>query len=82
MEQEAPQPMSVGAGTAPPRHELTHVPFQTWCGVCVRTKSRDDVHHRRETLGIAVSPVDELVVVEADYVTMGQATILAWYCVE
>ena len=31
------------------KHMLTHVPFRSWCDVCMRTKAVDKPHRRRET---------------------------------
>ena len=59
-----PQPKTQGKASEMPsnpleveQHEVTHLPFASWCDVCVRTKSRDDptVHNadlERELTGI------------------------------
>jgi hypothetical protein len=35
-------------------HDLTHVPFQPWCTICVRAKGRADHHRRKELRSPAV----------------------------
>ena len=63
-EMRGPQPKTQGRASEMPsnpleveQHEVTHLPFASWCDVCVRTKSREDptVHNadmEREPTGI------------------------------
>ena len=44
VEQPEPQPPSEQERRS---HELTHLPFQRWCEVCVRSQSVEDVHASR-----------------------------------
>ena len=39
-------------------HELTHLPFRSWCPLCVQTKSKDD-HHKLQK--------DKQPVIQVDY---------------
>ena len=46
---EVRQPRAVGYPADPTpeeraQHELTHMPFKSWCPICVRCKSKDDQH--------------------------------------
>ena len=46
---EVRQPRAVGYPAEPTpeekaQHELTHMPFKSWCPICVRCKSKDDQH--------------------------------------
>ena len=54
LDQSMPEPDTVPKGVAVPetpsdkdRHELTHLPTQPWCSVCVRAKGVDERHLRR-----------------------------------
>ena len=38
-------------------HDLTHVPYQPWCTICVSAKGRAD-HHRRKELRSPVVQID------------------------
>ena len=31
-------------------HQLTHLPFRSWCPHCVAAKSEDDLHRKREPI--------------------------------
>jgi hypothetical protein len=78
-------PQQIGSSMRPPMvqereaHALTHIPFQAWCPICVRTEARDADHPRRVPLGAGVEAVDERPVVEADYTMMSSFTMLAFY---
>ena len=38
-------------------HNLTHLPFQSWCTICVKAKGRAD-HHRKKTIRMPIVQVD------------------------
>ena len=56
LDESMPEPDAVPRGVAVPEtpsdrareaHELTHLPTQPWCSVCVRAKGVDERHLRR-----------------------------------
>ena len=68
---EALRPKSVAVPIPPSRqerleHELTHLPFRSWCEFCVKGKCKADQH--RATGQLAAS---EIPVVSFDYAFMG-----------
>ena len=38
-------------------HNLTHIPFQSWCTICVKAKGRAD-RHKKHTIRMPVVQVD------------------------
>ncbi len=58
------------------RHALTHVPFQSWCSVCVRAKSREDSHLQRPTWEKETIIVDEPPLVQMDFTILEGITVL------
>ena len=72
LDESMPEPDAVPRGVAVPEtpsdkdreaHELTHLPTQPWCSVCVRAQGVDERHLRRpageraETQGVGHMPV-------------------------
>ena len=57
--------------------KLTHLPPAEWCKICVRSRARDDCHHRQSEVERKSSPVDEFPVVQADHTTLGDQTVLS-----
>eukprot|EP00971_Amphidinium_carterae_P002271 44846-Amphidinium_carterae.3 len=51
-------------------HNLTHVPYQPWCSLCLRTRARDDPHRRGDVEQVKQKPVP---VIQIDYCFMNQA---------
>ena len=49
-------------------HDVTHLPFRSWCRVCLEAKGKEDPHHRvreeRKQQGVPV--------ISIDYAFMGQ----------
>jgi len=64
------------------QHRLTHLGQQPWCDVCVRARGRADEHRARERIEKQTDPIDEVPVVEADYMFMEGIKILAIYARE
>ena len=58
-------------------HKLTHLPPAEWCTICVRSRARDDCHHRQPEAERKTTPVDEFPVVQADHTTLGDQTVLS-----
>ncbi len=44
---------------------------------CVRSRARDDCHHRQPDAERKITPVDEFPVVQADHTTLGDQTVLS-----
>ena len=40
------------------QHELTHLPFQSWCRHCVRAKGKESPHHNASPGGVSKFAVD------------------------
>ena len=49
------------------KHELTHMPYRSWCKHCVQGRAREDKHRRRAAL-----ETDEIPLVATDYGFMGK----------
>ena len=49
-------------------HMVTHVPFRSWCPICVKGKSNVKGHYRRSTENVD----SEVPVISIDYMWMGQ----------
>ncbi len=58
-------------------HKLTQLPPAEWCTICVRSRARDDCHHRQSEVERQSLPVDEFPVVQADHTTLGDQTVLS-----
>ena len=48
-------------------HDLTHIPFQPWCEVCVTGRAKDDPHQRRPLQPGGSVAMDEWEQVQLDY---------------
>ena len=58
-------------------HKLTHLPPAEWCTICVRSRARDDCHHRQPEAERKTTPVDEFPVLQADHTTLGDQKVLS-----
>ena len=77
LDESMPEPDVVPRGVAVPEtpsdkdreaHELTHLPTQPWCSVCVRAKDIDERHLRRPAGERAEAQgVDHMPVIQFDY---------------
>ena len=77
LDESMPEPDAVPRGVAVPvtpsdkdreAHELTHLPTQPWCSVCVRAKGVDERHLRRPAGERAEAQgVDHMPVIQFDY---------------
>ena len=77
LDESMPEPDAVPRGVAVPEtpsdkdregHELTHLPTQPWCSVCVRAKGVDERHLRRPAGERAEAQgVDHMPVIQFDY---------------
>ena len=48
-------------------HNLTHCPYQSWCGVCVASKGKRDHYHRE-----APQPIDgDIAMIQMDFMFVG-----------
>eukprot|EP00971_Amphidinium_carterae_P131715 2609006-Amphidinium_carterae.1 len=45
-------------------HNITHVPYQPWCSLCVRRRARDDAHRRADVEQVRQKPIP---VIQIDY---------------
>ena len=51
-------------------HQLTHLPFQQWCELCVAGKAKED-HHRRRVVADEVQS-ERLPIIQMDYMFLGR----------
>jgi hypothetical protein len=58
-------------------HSFHHLPFRSWCDVCVRCKAPEDPHVLRHEP--EAEKVDEPPVVQADFSFIGAMTVLSCY---
>ena len=68
----ADAPAVPAAPTAAERsaHQLTHLPFQQWCELCVAGKAKED-HHRRRVVADEVQS-ERLPIIQMDYMFLGR----------
>ena len=77
LDESMPEPDAAPRGVAVPEtpsdkdreaHELTHLPTQPWCSVCVRAKGVDERHLRRPAGEcVEAQGVDHVPVIQFDY---------------
>ena len=60
---------------------MVHVPYASWCPICIGAKARDMEHYARSELPVSAEMLDEHEVIEMDYAVTGDETILAIYSV-
>ena len=49
------------------RHKLTHIPYRSWCPICVAAKKKNPPHYAR-----AKQPEDDIPIISMDYMYLNQ----------
>jgi len=81
------QPVPVREPIAPTeaqqrQHNLTHLPFASWCARCVQAKGHDAGHVTRSEEEKQTVRVDELPVVQVDFSFLDGTTLLTMFSME